>query len=528
MLEKQSDKMPIKTLVVSHKIVERRMDSASGGVLGALLETFMKEDGYYCVPVYDEHLHLKYALSNDSEKIVDAVDDCITEPLLTDEPERIKALLDTGERVLFAGLPCHCKTIVEALGKDYPSFIVIEMICGGVSEDVLVDKYAEEIGAQYGDKVKAIRFRDKEFSYPLSKRITLTKGKTVYHYDKEPFDTLVINKACLNKQCAGCSLCKKDNGLSDLSVGFYDSTYKVGDHLGYSSVVINTEKGRTLFEQSKRRLNIYKEDADINETLIYRKPSKTASLNGDDLSLLSLIECAKKIGGGNSKANKVKQFAALLYKIKSVTRLHPSPLFKFIKLNFFRKNTKTDFWNMGYIFVAPYSEFNLAKNAVIELHGSLYVGTAKRVPSSQLETRLWMREGSKLIVRKQCIFAFGGDVEIFKDAVLDVGDLVTANPFTIICGEKIEIGTPVNIAKGTEVRDTNSHLLSVSGFKLNRPITIGNHVWIASNCNIMPGSKIGDGCVVAGVSYLNKKIPNFSIAEGHPAEVKSEIKYFRM
>ena len=44
----------------------------------------------------------------------------------------------------------------------------------------------------------------------------------------------------------------------------------------------------------------------------------------------------------------------------------------------------------------------------------------------------------------------------------------------------------------------------------------------------MPGSKIGDGCVIAGVSYLNKKVPSFSIAEGHPAEVKSPIKYFRM
>ena len=515
------------TFVVSHKIVERRMDSASGGALGAILETFMKDDGYYCVPVYDEYLHLTYSLNNDADHIVDAVDDCITEVAFKDEKERILSLLNKGHRVLFAGLPCDCKTLLDYLEKDFQNLIVVELVCSGVSENALIDKYAQEIGKQYGDSVTGIRFRDKEFPYCHSKRITLSKGKTVYHYDKEPFDTLIFKQIFLKECCVGCPLCKKENGISDLTIGFYDRYYKVGDHLGYSSIFINTEKGQLLFDQAKRRLDVFKEGDAVNDSLIYQQPSKTKQLPLEELNRLSLNECCEKITG-KAKKSKLKQLVSLVYKIKNVTKLHPAPLYRFFKLNFFRKYTKTDFWSMGYIFVAPYSEFNLAKNAVIELHGPLYVGTAKRVASSHLETRLWMRENSKLIVRRQCIFAFGGDVEIFKDAVLDIGDLVTANPFTIICGERIEIGTPVNIAKGTEVRDTNSHLLSVSGFKLNRPITIGNHVWIASNCNIMPGSKIGDGCVIAGVSYLNKKVASFSIAEGHPAEVKSPIKYFRM
>ena len=522
-----SENKKMKTYVVSHKIVERRMDSASGGALGAFLETFMKEDGYFCVPVFDEHSHLHYALSNDSEHIVDAVDDCITEVAFEDEKERIKELLIDGQRVLFAGLPCDCRTLLDYLGKDYPNLVVVEMICSGVSTNALIDKYIQEVGKQYGDIVTGIRFRDKEFPYYLSKRISLSKGKTVYHYDKEPFDTLLTKQAFLKNKCSGCKLCKNGNGIADLSIGFYDRTNNVGDYLGYSSVFINTEKGQILFDLAKRRLDVYKEGDDVNANLIYKQPSKDVLLPEDDLAHLTLKECCEKINGKNSKS-RLRQLISLVYKIKNTTKFHPGPLWKFIQLNFFRKSTKTDFWNMGYIFVSPYSEFNLAKNAVIELHGPLYVGAAKRVGTSHLETRLWMRENSKLIVRKQCIFAFGGDVEIFKEAVLDIGDLVTANPFTIICGERIEIGTPVNIAKGTEVRDTNSHLLSVSGFKLNRPITIGNHVWIASNCNIMPGSKIGDGCVIAGVSYLNKKVPSFSIAEGHPAEVKSPIKYFRM
>lgn len=514
--------------VVFHKIVERRMDSVAGGALGAFLETFMKEDGYFCAPILNKEFHTSYNLTNDSHEIEDVIDYCITECIWGDMPYRIKKLLDAEKRVLFAGPACHCMQLLNYLNKNYSNLFLIEIKCTGSADDYFVDKYIKEVEKEYGEKVTAIRFRDKEFHYHNSKRITFGNGRTIFIYKTEPFDILLDKNVFIKEKCKEC-LQNNNERLSDLSIGIYDYFNKQGDSLGYSIVYIHTSKGRDLFEKSLRRLEVFLKGDNIQDELIWKGCKKSNYLPLERLKNYSLNECVLQINGSKKCILfRIKQLAKVCLMIKSSTGLRPQPLYKFFKYNFFRKNTKTDLEKLGYLFVFPYCEFNIAKNAVIDLHGPLFVGGAKRVASSRLETRLWMCDNSKLVVRKKCTFAFGSDIEIFKDAFMDIGDLETANPVTIICGEKIEMGSPVNIAKGTEVRDTNSHLLSIKGFKLNRPITIGNHVWIASNCYIMPGSKIGDGCVIAGVSYVNKKIPNFTIAEGHPAEPKSDLKYFRM
>jgi acetyltransferase-like isoleucine patch superfamily enzyme/coenzyme F420-reducing hydrogenase beta subunit len=515
--------------VVYHKIVERRMDSAGGGALGALLETFMKDEGYYCAPVYDENHHLEHILTDNPDRITDIQDYYITLSRCTHLFTEIISLLNDGKRVLFVGQACQCMGLKKALGKEYENLLTVEMFCTGFSEDALMDKYIEESEKKYGEKVSGVRFRNKEFSYKNSKRMSLANGRTVYIYDKEPFDTLHESKVFLKEVCKICPLKEIEGRYSDISLGLYGEAYQMGDNLGYSSVYVHSEKGKNLFDLALRRLEPYREGVDFKDILNARFVMRSKVVATDILDKHSLSECAKMLNlEPSGRIQKLKHFYRLYLKVKEVTRLRPGALWKFVKLNFFRENTLTDYKNMGYIFVAPYSEFSLAKNAVIELHGPLYMGTAKRVPSSHLETRLWMRNNSRLIVRKSCVFGYGGDVEIFKDAVLDIGDLSTTNPFTIICGERIELGTPVYFAKDSVMRDTNSHLISTSGFKLNRPITIGNHVWIASNCAIMPGSKIEDGCIVGSVSYLNKKVPAFSIVEGHPAEVKSSVKYFKM
>ena len=50
-------------------------------------------------------------------------------------------------------------------------------------------------------------------------------------------------------------------------------------------------------------------------------------------------------------------------------------------------------------------------------------------------------------------------------------------------------------------------------------IYIGNDVWIAENCTILSGVKIGNGAVLATGSVVTKDVPDFSIVGGIPARV---------
>jgi acetyltransferase-like isoleucine patch superfamily enzyme len=57
----------------------------------------------------------------------------------------------------------------------------------------------------------------------------------------------------------------------------------------------------------------------------------------------------------------------------------------------------------------------------------------------------------------------------------------------------------------------------------NRPITIGNKVWIGGNVTILPGVTIGDEAVIGAGSVVTKDIPAGVVAVGNPCKVLRKI-----
>jgi virginiamycin A acetyltransferase len=56
--------------------------------------------------------------------------------------------------------------------------------------------------------------------------------------------------------------------------------------------------------------------------------------------------------------------------------------------------------------------------------------------------------------------------------------------------------------------------------KVEKPIVIGNDVWIGGSVLISPGVKIGDGAVVGARSIVTKDVPPYAVVAGAPATVK--------
>ena len=61
--------------------------------------------------------------------------------------------------------------------------------------------------------------------------------------------------------------------------------------------------------------------------------------------------------------------------------------------------------------------------------------------------------------------------------------------------------------------------LMEQGFEEERPVHIGNDVWIGDRVMIMPGVHIGDGSVIGAGAVVTGDIPPYSIAVGVPAKV---------
>lgn len=96
--------------------------------------------------------------------------------------------------------------------------------------------------------------------------------------------------------------------------------------------------------------------------------------------------------------------------------------------------------------------------------------------------------------------------------------------------QRIEIGEDNLWSHNIRLRNNDSHFIydASTGVRTNfpKPITIGNHVWIAAYATILKGVSIQDGSVIGTHALVTKNIPNNVVAVGIPAKVvQSEIEW---
>lgn len=61
--------------------------------------------------------------------------------------------------------------------------------------------------------------------------------------------------------------------------------------------------------------------------------------------------------------------------------------------------------------------------------------------------------------------------------------------------------------------------MTMQGFESHRPVEIGDDVWIGARALILPGVKVGNGCVIGAGAVVSKDVPDGSIVVGNPARV---------
>jgi putative colanic acid biosynthesis acetyltransferase WcaF len=117
--------------------------------------------------------------------------------------------------------------------------------------------------------------------------------------------------------------------------------------------------------------------------------------------------------------------------------------------------------------------------------------------------------GKKVVIRPSARFYYPWRVIIGDYSW--IGDNVTFYSL-----ESIQVGSHCVISQQSYLC-TGSHDLTDPNFSLiTAPITIGNGVWIATDCFIASGVNIGSNAVIGARSSVFKDIPTNQVAWGNP------------
>ena len=211
------------------------------------------------------------------------------------------------KNALIIGTPCQISSVDNYLvnAKKRDNFILVDLICHGVPSYLIWNKFVQNYTIK-----KEIKFRDKLYGWKKEMTIDSKKIKRDKFYDY--FESGII----YNNPCYDCNY--REYISSDIRLGdFWGKKSK----LGISKVIINSKRGKEIFDKIKNKL-IFEEE-DISECFNNQQKKNVAvplekyaiidelKNNNKSLSKISKKYCKKIIKDSNFRKRFYKVYKLL-------------------------------------------------------------------------------------------------------------------------------------------------------------------------------------------------------------------------
>lgn len=244
---------------------EERRTSSSGGVFSAIARQIINEDGFVCGALFDEHLTLQHEVIQTETNLMRLKGSKYIQSKIGDSFIIIKEILSSGRKVLFCGTPCQVAGLKSFLKSDPDNLFTVDLICHGVPSPGVFNKYLQE---KTQKRVIDVRFREKtvneqdtEFCISLEDGM-ISKERTRDNLFYQGF----IKNYYLRPSCYDCGF-KGIHRSSDITIGDFWGVQEYhpqfSDKAGTSSIIVNTSKGKKVFEIIKDKLHC--ESAKLDE-----------------------------------------------------------------------------------------------------------------------------------------------------------------------------------------------------------------------------------------------------------------------
>lgn len=272
-----------KAYAVKNKNEEIREKSSSGGMFSLIAEKVLQDGGVVFGVAFNEKLELKHTYVEKFEDLQIFRGSKYLQSIVGKTYSKVKDFLIEGRKVMYTGTPCQIEGLKSYLGKEYENLFTQDIICHGVPSPKVHEMYLKYLRDKYKTKnIKNIIHRTKINGWKnWCVNIKFDNSEYIKAHEQDPYMQAFLRNTSLRESCYNCQF-KKKHRISDITLadfwGIENVVPEMDDDRGTSLVIINSEKGKKIFEQIKDKIN-YKQ-VDFEEAIRYN-PSMTTSVKPD-------------------------------------------------------------------------------------------------------------------------------------------------------------------------------------------------------------------------------------------------------
>lgn len=242
-----------------------RLESSSGGIFSLIADYVLENNGIVFGAAFNEKFEVIHDWIDNKKDIGKFRCSKYLQSKIGNSYKKAREFLENGKIVLYTGTPCQVEGLLAYLRKDYENLYTQDIICHGVPSPKVWRKYLEYKNTIHKEEVKDINFRDKSIT-------GWTKFRLNFKYEKfddneslkeDFYMKMFLENFDLRDTCYNCSF-KKENRKSDITVADFWGINKVrpemNDEKGTSAVIINSSKGKRLWNNILNKVEYTKEN----------------------------------------------------------------------------------------------------------------------------------------------------------------------------------------------------------------------------------------------------------------------------
>ena len=254
-----------------HKDDEERMNSQSGALFSTLAKFILIEGGIVYGVALNSELNAEHIRTSDLDELYRIKKSKYVQSDIGITFKRIADDLVDGQTVLFSGTPCQAsglRSFIKNKRVDDSKLYIVNIICHGVPSPNIWKDNIKYVERKKKEKILSANFLDKSICgwHGGKESYTFQKGKL---FVSELYTKLYYKHLMLRYSCYKCPFANFQHP-GDITVGDFWGLDKIRPELdkedkGISLVIINTEKGISLFNKIKASVNYF--NSNISECL---------------------------------------------------------------------------------------------------------------------------------------------------------------------------------------------------------------------------------------------------------------------